>query len=101
MNPLTFIKNIRTQFASSHRDINPFRDWFFITILCVVLIAVSLGVNVSFFFSIVKEQETFVPTGTQEQTDEETLNATEQAFIERTLERERFETDYRFVDPSL
>lgn len=101
MNISTYIKHIQERFAPHNGDITPFRDWCFILVVGALLVAVSLMVNISLFFTTVEEHKTFTPETTVEQTDEEALNATEQAFIERTLERERFETDYQFVDPSL
>lgn len=101
MNLTAVIKSIQERFVPKNGDTSPFRDWFFITSIGAVLVLISLAVNTTLFLSTVEEEKTFVPEKTQELTDEEALNATEQAFIERTLERERFETDYQFVDPSL
>lgn len=81
------------------RDPQPHRDWLILLSVFIVLLAASVTWS-SFFFLDVVSREPAASETEGVSADTTALEAVQKAAAKRAEESVRFESEYRFVDPS-
>ena len=79
--------------------VRPSRDWFYLLLVASLLILISAGWNAWLFRSVMQGDvigDAEAPTAF----DAAPIESVREVFEARAGERERYGTEYRFVDPS-
>lgn len=79
--------------------LRPARDWYYLLLLVILLVALSAGWNAWLFRSVMQGDVIGDPQAPAA-FDAAPIESVRQVFVERAEERERYRTEYRFVDPS-
>jgi hypothetical protein len=78
--------------------LRPVRDWLVLLSLFTILLFVSVGWNLWLFSQVTSGNQ--IGTATSTPAIEIQLGQVKGLFEERAVERTRYTTEYRFVDPS-
>ena len=82
------------------RQIRPNRDWFFILIVLLTLLAISVGWNTIMFLRLTRGETLSGEEGAPSPVSTASITEINAAFKTRELEGARYKTEYQFVDPS-
>lgn len=88
-----------TRFLSYGPRVRPSRDWFVLLALFTVLMFGSVLWNLVQFSHVLEGQQ--IGNGTVATSTPINLNTVQALFTQRADERVRYQSQYRFVDPSL
>ena len=97
---LNSLSKLQKRFAYGDK-LKPYRDWFLLLGLMLLILVASVGWNIVTFFRAVDGEVIGTTEPPKEIFDEAAVERVEEAFTARAEEEARYRTTYQFVDPSL
>lgn len=102
------MKNLSSQLSSLKKifaygeGVQPTRDWLILSGIAIVLFILSIGWNVWMFAQLENGMSLSSSTRSAPMPSAaNSVNAVQSLFQKRATEENHYQTDYRFVDPSL
>lgn len=93
------LRSVSKKFSYGQR-IRPARDWYYLLLACVVLVAFSVGWNL-WLLARVERGEMFGTDVQSENFDTAPIESVREVFELRKAEELKYKREYRFVDPRL